>query len=373
MRIAVTTAATIWILITARDVLQPVAVGLLVWLVLSAITRKIATLLPRPIRHGKTTVRIAGGLATLALLLVLGIFVAENVAQLRANVGVYEANLDRWIADVTELLGPGAEGLTVADLLGRIDVAAFALALAGSTAAYVAALFVVLAYAVFIFVEAEAVDGKIAAWAGNPARERRLRRFLEAVRRGVDDFLAVQVVIGLMQAVPTFLLLYLLGVDAPLFFAVLIFLFSFIPTIGTLIGITFPAAMTLLQFGTLGPFLLVVAVLGSIQVVASNVIAPQMMSRSLNLSPLVVLFAVFAGGAVWGIVGALIAVPVLTIVAIACAEQPSLRPVAIALSANGTLPPRLSDGFEEGADGRAPALSGGSGRLVGHAGDPETR
>ncbi len=339
MRIAVTVAAVIWILVTARPILQPLAVGLLVWLVLGASVRKVQGLVPARFRRGKFTVRVVGAVGVLLVLFLLGLFVGENIAELRANRDLYEANLDRWLARAGELVG-AAQPLQVADLIGRIDFTTFVLNVAGSTASYLAALFVVLVYVVFIFVEAEAIDDKIAAFAGDPARERRLRRFLWAVRRGIDDFLGVQVLIGLMQAVPTYLLLAVIGVDAPLFWAVLIFLFSFIPTIGTLVGIAFPAAMTLLQFGTLGPFILVVTVLGGIQVVASNVIQPQLMSRSLNLSPLVVLFAVFAGGALWGIVGALMAVPALTIVAIVCAEEPSLRPVAVALSANGTLPSR---------------------------------
>ncbi len=342
MRIAVTTAAVIWILMVARGVLQPLAIGLLVWLVLGAVSHKIAALVPSRLTRGRAGVRIAGGLGTLALILTVGVFVAGNISQLRANLPAYEANLDGWIARAGALFGE-KDLPSVATLLGRIDVTSLALSLAGSTASYIATLFIVLSYAVFIFVEAEAVDAKIAAFAGDPARERRLRHFLATVRRGVDDFLAVQTLIGVIQAVPTYLLLLVLGVDAPLFLAVLVFLFSYIPTVGTLVGIAFPTLMALLQFATLGPALIVVLVLGTIQVVCSNVLATQLMSRSLNLSPLVVLFAVFAGGAVWGIVGALIAVPVLTIVAIVCAEEPSLRRIAVLLSARGELPPAGAD------------------------------
>jgi len=139
-------------------------------------------------------------------------------------------------------------------------------------------------------------------------------------------------------------------VDAPLFFAVLIFLFSYIPTIGSLVGIAFPTLMTLLQFASLGPALVVLSVLGVIQVIASNLVAPKLMSRSLNLSPLAVLFGVFAGGAVWGIVGALIAVPVLTIAAIVCAEQSSWRRIAVILSANGQLPDLVPADHEAAAE-----------------------
>jgi len=337
VRIAVTAAATIWILVVARDVLQPLAVALLVWLVLTAVTRKVTTLIPAPLKRGRTSVRLGGALGTLALVTTIAIFVAGNVADLRANMPLYEANLDAWVARVGDVIGK-PDVLSVASLLGRVVLTSFAISVAGSTAAYLATLFVVISYAIFIFVEAEAVDAKIAAFANDPAEEHRLRRFLAAIRRGIDDFLAVQTLVGFMQAVPTYVLLLILRVDAPLFFAVLIFIFSYIPTIGTLIGIAFPTMMTLLQFASIGPALIVLSVLGTIQVLASNIVAPKLMSRSLNLSPLAVLFGVFAGGAVWGIVGALIAVPVLTIIAIVCAEQPALRRIAVILSADGMLP-----------------------------------
>ncbi|MCF3933696.1 AI-2E family transporter [Acuticoccus sp. M5D2P5] len=342
MRIAVTVAAVIWILITARDVLQPLAVGLLFWLVLSASTRKITSLLPARFRRGKTMVRIIGASSVVIILLTLGVFVAENIAQLHANRAIYEQNLDHWLEMGGDMIGL-TEHMSVSELLGRIELTSFALSIAGSTAAYLGALMGVLVYVVFIFVEVEAMDKKIAAFAGEPVRERHIRRFMSTVKHGVDDFLGVQVFVGMLQAVPTYVLLALLGVDAPLFWSVLVLLFSFIPTIGTLFGIALPTAMTLLQFGTLEPVLIVGVVLGIVQITCSNVILTQMMSKSLNLSPLVVLFAVFAGGAVWGITGALIAVPVLTIIAIVCAEREEWRPVAIALSSDGSLPPRLTD------------------------------
>ncbi|MEM0907190.1 MAG: AI-2E family transporter, partial [Pseudomonadota bacterium] len=143
--------------------------------------------------------------------------------------------------------------------------------------------------------------------------------------------------IGVMQAVPTFLVLWLMGVDAPVLWAVLVFLFSFIPTIGTIFGIVFPVLMTALQFAAWEPVVIVLACLGTVQLVCTNLILPKMMSQSLNLSPLVVMVAVFGGAAIWGIVGALIAVPALTMALIICMQKSSLNYVAVLLSANGEL------------------------------------
>lgn len=337
MRTILTIAAAYWLLGQARSVLQPLAVGLLVWLVLSATSASLTRLLPERFRDTAAVARIFSSVATLLILFVVGVLIGNDVAQLRDNLPLYEANLDAWLDRVGGVFGVD-QRINVVSLLERVDFRSLLLTFAGSTAGYLASLFAVLIYLVFILTEAQAIDSKVRALAQTFDEENKLRAYLHTIKRAIDDFLAVQVLVGLMQAVPTFLLLRIVGVDAPVLFATLIFLLSFIPTIGTLFGILIPSAMTLVQFDTLTPFLVVFAILGVIQVACTNIILPKLMSRSLNLSPLVVLFAVFLGGTVWGIVGALIAVPVLTITVIVCAGHPSLRALAVLLSADGSLP-----------------------------------
>ncbi len=70
------------------------------------------------------------------------------------------------------------------------------------------------------------------------------------------------------------------------------------------------------------------------------------MGKSLNLSPLAIFLAIFAGGAIWGIIGALIVVPILAVSVIVFARVPSLRPVAILLSSDGNLEDREASDAE---------------------------
>ena len=73
------------------------------------------------------------------------------------------------------------------------------------------------------------------------------------------------------------------------------------------------------------------------QVVIGNYFEPRVMSRSLNLSPVVVLFALVFWAAIWGLPGAIIAVPMTSILMIILAAFDITRPVAVLASRDGTL------------------------------------
>jgi len=346
MRLTVTIAATIWILTIAADVLRPLAVAILVWIILSVSAERIVRLLPKSMQKHAAVARLAS-VSTIALILFgIGLLVAEAAAEVRASLPIYEANLDWLLVKLQDLIGKEEE-VRVLDILGRIDFRAFALDVASSTAAFGAMFFIVILYVIFVFVETRAFDDKLRALAQGPAEERRLRRVASSVKRAIDDVLGVQVFVGALQAIPTFAILVALDVDGAALWATLAFMFSFIPTIGTIFGIAVPALMTLVQFMALWPFLAVLGLVGLVQIYGTNVLLPRLMSRSLNISALAVLVAVIAGGALWGIVGALIAVPVLSIAMIVCAEVPSLRPVAVLLSARGEIPILDPDGPED--------------------------
>ena len=128
------------------------------------------------------------------------------------------------------------------------------------------------------------------------------------------------------------------GVDFAGFWAVMVFFFYYIPTVGSIMAIIAPALLTLIQFDNLTPFLIVLLVFGSIQVVTANVIEPAIMGRSLNLSPLVVIVSLIVWGTIWGVVGMFLCVPIMVVALIVLAQFETTRPVAVLLSADGRIP-----------------------------------
>jgi predicted PurR-regulated permease PerM len=99
-----------------------------------------------------------------------------------------------------------------------------------------------------------------------------------------------------------------------------------------------PALLTLVQFDHLTPFLVVLFVIGTIQIVMANVIEPAVMGRSLNLSPLVVIVSLMVWGNIWGVVGMFLCVPITVVLMIVFAHFETTRPVAVLLSADGRIP-----------------------------------
>ena len=108
-----------------------------------------------------------------------------------------------------------------------------------------------------------------------------------------------------------------------------------IPNIGSVVGVMFPALLTLVQFDTVAPFSIVVAGLGTVQFVIGNVVKPALMGRTLNLSPLAIILSLTFWGTLWGFVGMSLCVPITVIVATVCS---ALRWIAVLLSSDGRLP-----------------------------------
>ena len=95
--------------------------------------------------------------------------------------------------------------------------------------------------------------------------------------------------------------------------------------------------MALLQFADINTALLVLAAVGAVQVIVGNIIEPKIMGNSLNVSSLVVLLALSFWGAIWGITGMVLSVPITVILVILFGQFPSTRNIAIFLSDKGKL------------------------------------
>ncbi|WP_366142674.1 AI-2E family transporter [uncultured Aquimarina sp.] len=134
-----------------------------------------------------------------------------------------------------------------------------------------------------------------------------------------------------------YIFLALMDVDAPFFWALLMFLLNYIPTVGSLIATIFPAVFSLVQFGEFTPFLIILIGLGILEWFVGNVLEPKIMGNSLNISPLVTIIALVIWGQIWGITGMLLSVPITVTMVIICSQFKNTKAIAILLSENGEL------------------------------------
>ncbi len=164
-----------------------------------------------------------------------------------------------------------------------------------------------------------------------------MHTLVKKIDHSIGNYIALKTVTSLLTGFMSYFALLFIGIDAPFFWAFLIFILNFIPTIGSLIATVFPAIFAILQFGEFTQGFLVLAVVGVIQLVVGNFIEPKLMGNTLNISPLVVFLTLAVWGVMWGITGMLLSVPITVILIIIMSEFPETRPIAILLSQRGEL------------------------------------
>jgi putative heme transporter len=141
---------------------------------------------------------------------------------------------------------------------------------------------------------------------------------VEVLRRTwitLGDFIRVQALVALVDAVLIGLGLVVLGVPLALPLAVLTFLGGFIPIVGALIAGALSVLVALVSNGfTTALSVLVIIIV--VQQLEGNVLQPMLQARSLRLHAVVVLLAVTAGSTLYGIAGAFLSVPVTAAAAV---------------------------------------------------------
>lgn len=124
----------------------------------------------------------------------------------------------------------------------------------------------------------------------------------------------------------------LLGLRNPIMWGVMVSLLNFIPYLGALAGIIFITLAALLSFESFSYALIFPAVYLAFATLEGNFITPWIMGRSLTLNPVMILLSLTFWGWMWGIVGVILAVPILAAFKIFCAHIEPMQPLAEFLS-----------------------------------------
>ncbi|MED4907431.1 AI-2E family transporter [Brevibacillus centrosporus] len=174
----------------------------------------------------------------------------------------------------------------------------------------------VLAYAVVPFIAFYLLkDMKQLHEAGMSVVPRAYRKQVLAVLRDINEslgnYIHGQMTVAIIVGVFAYLGYWLVGMPYPFVLAAFVCLTNIIPYIGPLIGAA-PAVVVALTIST-KMLLLVLLINIVIQVVEGNILSPNIVGRSLHLHPLLIIMALLAGEAIGGVIGLIVAVPVLAV------------------------------------------------------------
>jgi AI-2 transport protein TqsA len=320
-------AALYWM----ADILTPPAMALFLAIVIDSFARVLERRLPW------VSKRAAMPVAILLSVLLFGasVFViADNATGFAAKLVGYTPRLNELIARAAGAAHAGSVP-TIDELMQRLNPTKYLGDVAKGFQNFASNAVFILIYLGFILASRRGFERKLVGLSKDrTARHEALEAFIR-IRDGVEQYLWVQTVTGLMIAVGSWAVMAAIGLDNAVFWAFLIFIASYIPIIGGAVGILAPPLFALVQFETYWQAVVLIAVLQSIQFVVGNVVLPRMQGDSLNIDPVVVLLSLAFWGAVWGVAGMFLSTPLTVIAMVVCAQFDGARWVAVLLSSDG--------------------------------------
>ena len=324
--VVVAGAALFWL----RDILTPLAMAVFLMVMIDGVTRWVAERLPVP------SWSVAWVSAILIFLTFAGSIwvIVDGLAGIIAQSRGIGGRVDHIIADVAGLFGmttPPAAG----ELLQQIDLAGYAGRAALTTQSVLGGLFFALVYLGFLMTARGSFRKKIVALF--PLRDDRheAMQVFERMRGGVEGYLWVQTVTGVMIAFAAWLVMVIVGLDNALFWAFLIFIVGYIPVIGGAIAGLAPPLFALVQFDTYWQPLALLLALQDILFIVGNFIQPRMQGDNQNIDPVAVLLFLALWSALWGVAGAFLSTPIAVMVMAITAEFKGTRWIAVLLSGDG--------------------------------------
>lgn len=330
----VATVTMFYVLWVGQALLVPLAIAVLVWYGINALSYLYARALFKG-RANWFTLLLA--LITIAIgASIIVDIVQGNIADVRAAAPSYKTGLDQWLQRIYSLLGI-KDVPTVSQFIKSLDISSYVANFAGALTGLFGDLALVVVYVGFLLYEQKTFSRKLEKMVPDPHKRRDVQDMIDNIQHQIQTYIWIKTLVSVVTGLVGYVVLTMVGVDFASFWAFAIFLLNYIPIIGSVVATLFPAALTLIQFDTFTPFLIVGLGLTSTQFVVGNVIEPKLMGSSLNLSPLVVLLSLALWGSLWGIPGMFLCVPIMVIFLIILSHFEATRPLAVMLSEGGEL------------------------------------
>lgn len=321
-------------LVIGRDLLIPLTLSIFLSVLLNSLRTAILNI---RLFKGLISKPFAMLLSLIAVLLVNIpiVTILSNQAELfQEYVPIYEQNLQQLVFHIQSQMG--IHDFTNTEvLLTNINLAGILSWFGESISIVFSNLFLVLMFSMFLLAEENVLPVKLARLTGDPEKARYTKTICQNISTSIQKYILIKTIVSGLTGFLSFLVLEFAGVHFAPMWGVIIFFFNYIPNIGSLFGVLLPSLLCLLQFEALQPFLIVGCSLTLVQFVIGNIVEPAYLGKQLNLSPFVVLVSLAFWGAIWGLVGMFVSIPMMVMTSLVCQHIQGLQWISRLLSTDG--------------------------------------
>ncbi|KTD82629.1 AI-2E family transporter [Legionella waltersii] len=331
-----------YLLIAGRGLLIPIVISIFVWHLLNTINNGMKKIPVVGVKLPSWLRMILSLLVVTVMVRVLINIITDNVNEVIAASPRYQENLMSIFNNLDQRFH--IKALADFDSIIRgLSFQTMLLNIYGMFTTITSSAVLIALYIVFLFVEQHYFTQKMDAFFPQIEHRKLVNNIISHITKDTQTYLGIKTLLSLLTATASWIVMKWVQLDFAEFWALLIFFLNYIPNIGAIVATAFPVALALIQFDSWWPFIEITSGIVVVQFIVGNFLEPRLLGKSLNLSPLVILFALGLWGAIWGILGMFLSVPITVMMMIIFAHFDVTRPIAILLSQDGYIHKAYSD------------------------------
>ncbi|MGX1198923.1 AI-2E family transporter [Parvibaculum sp. MBR-TMA-1.3b-4.2] len=199
------------------------------------------------------------------------------------------------------------------------------MAVAGQKGASILVFFVLL---YFLLSSIEVLYSRIVSAVEKAGEKEKARRILRTIEREISHYLASITLINIGLGVAIGLSMWALGLPDPLLWGALAALFNFVPYAGVIAGMALTGFASYIAFGNLAEAFYAPLIYFFWNAIESQIVTPTILGKRHTLNAAIVFVSIVFWGWLWGVIGAVLAVPILVIANAICAHVEHLKPIS---------------------------------------------
>lgn len=323
----------LYTLYLAKAVIVPLVLAILLSMLLAPLVRLLARFhIPPGLGAGLVLAAMLGGLGVAAAFIVepAGAWartIPDRLPELRERLEAFRQPLEtvhqasEQVEHLAEFNQPknqavvSVRGATPAGLV------------LSQTPAFLANLAVMFILLYFLLASGDLFLRKLVRLIPTFSDKRRTVEIAREIEDRISRYLRTVTLINLALGAAVGLAALLIGMPNFVLWGALAFLLNFIPYVGALVGVVATLVAGLLTFPSIPHALFLPAAYLALNTLEGNFLTPLIVGRILTLNPVIIFVSLMFWGWIWGIAGALLAVPILAAFKIICDHLHPLRPI----------------------------------------------
>ena len=316
-------AVVLFLLVQARFVLISLATAIILFSLTSDVINFIARQRIGPFRIPNTLASIAAMLLIAAALLTLTSILLAQVNTVLITTLSYTERAPSAVASLFSWLGEDSQ-LAIFNALRSIDVPSYLRSAAGQASGITQATVLIILFVGFLFAERIWFQTKLHNLVGEEGQAERIGKIIQSIIHRVNYYLLVKTVISAITGAMIYVVARAFDLELATSIGIITFVLNFIPNIGSIVATALIALVAHVEVGDPTMTLAIFLISGVVQFVNGSIIEPMLMGRALRLSSFGIILSLAFWGAVWGIPGMFLSVPIMVMLLVVCSHVPAV-------------------------------------------------